>query len=105
MDPYKSKSKSKIKIEKEIFKNYLREIWSDLSKRDSNLPNEQGIPRSLFYRFIRLPLIISERLFNILAIENPNHLSLNEFEYGSFEINNFIFLIIKKISLIGIIEK
>lgn len=82
MDPYKSKSKSKIKIEKEIFKNYLREIWSDLSKRDSNLPNEQGIPRSLFYRFIRLPLIISERLFNILAIENPNHLSLNEFEYG-----------------------
>lgn len=82
MDPYKSKSKSKIKTKKEIFQNYLREIWSDLSKRDLNLHKEQGISRSLFYKFIQLPLIISERLFNILAVENPNHLSLGEFEYG-----------------------
>lgn len=80
MDPYKSKSKSKIKIEKEVFKNYIHELWNDLSKRSSSNQPEQGIPRSLFYAFLHLPLIISQRLFDISAKEHKDILTLSEFE-------------------------
>ena len=80
MDPYKSKSKSKIKIEKEVFKSYIHELWNDLSKRTSSKQPEQGIPRYLFYTFLHLPLIISQRLFDLSIKEHKELLSFSEFE-------------------------
>ena len=66
--------------DKELLNKYLKEIWSDLSKR--TIENSKGITKVTFNKYYDLPGIISERMFAYFDKDKDGALSLNEFVNG-----------------------
>ena len=64
----------------DLLHKYLKEIWSDLSKRSKE--NEKGITKVTFNKYYDLPGIISERLFSCFDKDKNDVLSLSEFVTG-----------------------
>ena len=77
-----SKIRKGLQIEdEELLNKYLKEIWSDLSKRSIE-ENEKGINKITFNKYYDLPGIISERLFAVFDKDKDGVLSLSEFVNG-----------------------
>ena len=66
--------------DEELLHKYLKEIWSDLSKR--TIENEKGLTKVTFNKYYDLPGIISERLFSCFDKDKDGVLGLNEFVDG-----------------------
>ena len=66
--------------DEELLHKYLKEIWSDLSKR--SVENSKGITKVTFNKYYDLPGIISERMFAYFDKDKDGSLSLNEFVNG-----------------------
>ena len=66
--------------DEELLHKYLKEIWSDLSKRTNE--NTKGLTKVTFNKYYDLPGIISERLFACFDKDKDEVLSLNEFVEG-----------------------
>ena len=67
-----------------LFKKYLQEIFVDLSTKVNNSKNKY-ISRITFYDYVKLPIFISEKLYNSFSIyENQIGLTENEFVNGFF---------------------
>jgi len=66
--------------DEELLYKYLKEIWSDLSKR--SVENSKGITKVTFNKYYDLPGIISERMFAYFDKDKDGALSLNEFVNG-----------------------
>ena len=78
-----SKIRKGLQIEdEELLNKYLKEIWSDLSKRASKEDTSKGINKVTFNKYYELPGIISERLFTVLDKDKDGILSLSEFVNG-----------------------
>ena len=78
-----SKIRKGLQIEdEELLNKYLKEIWSDLSKRASKEDTSKGINKVTFNKYYELPGIISERLFAIFDKDKDGILSLSEFANG-----------------------
>ena len=67
--------------DEELLNKYLKEIWSDLSKRSIE-ENAKGINKITFNKYYDLPGIISERLFAVFDKDKDGVLSLTEFVTG-----------------------
>ena len=67
--------------DEELLNKYLKEIWSDLSKRSTE-ENAKGINKITFNKYYDLPGIISERLFAVFDKDKDGVLSLSEFVSG-----------------------
>ena len=67
--------------DEELLNKYLREIWSDLSKRSIE-ETAKGINKITFNKYYDLPGIISERLFTVFDKDKDGVLSLSEFVNG-----------------------
>ena len=65
---------------------YLNDVWKDLSERDTKAG--LGLTKNIFFKYYNLPLIISERLFKVLDVNN--HLSLTEDDFVSGLLNLFL---------------
>ena len=65
---------------------YLDDVWKDLSERDNKAG--LGLTKNIFFKYYDLPLIISERLFKVLDVNN--HLSLTEDDFVSGLLNLFL---------------
>ena len=77
-----SKIRKGLQIEdEELLNKYLKEIWSDLSKRSVE-ENAKGINKITFNKYYDLPGIISERLFAVFDKDKDGILSLSEFVNG-----------------------
>ena len=75
------KIRKNLQIEDEnLLINYLKDIWSDLSKRSKE--NEKGITKVTFNKYYDLPGIISERLFSCFDKDKDGVLNLTEFVHG-----------------------
>ena len=68
--------------DEELLNKYLKEIWSDLSKRASKEDTSKGINKVTFNKYYDLPGIISERLFAVFDKDKDGILSLSEFVNG-----------------------
>ena len=78
-----SKIRKGLQIEdEELLNKYLKEIWSDLSKRASKEDTSKGINKITFNKYFDLPGIISERLFAVFDKDKDGILSLSEFVNG-----------------------
>ena len=66
--------------EEELLNKYLKEIWSDLSKRTKD--TTKGITKVTFNKYYDLPGIISERLFSCFDKDKDGILNLTEFTTG-----------------------
>ena len=76
-----SKIRKGLQIQDEkLLHKYLKEIWSDLSKR--TIENSKGITKVTFNKYYDLPGIISERMFAYFDKDKDGALSLNEFVNG-----------------------
>ena len=67
--------------DEELLNKYLKEIWSDLSKRSTE-ESSKGISKITFNKYYDLPGIISERLFAVFDKDKDGVLSLTEFVTG-----------------------
>ena len=77
-----AKIRKGLQIEDEgLLNKYLREIWSDLSKRSIE-ESSKGINKITFNKYYDLPGIISERLFTVFDKDKDGVLSLSEFVNG-----------------------
>ena len=66
--------------DEELLNKYLKEIWSDLSKRTKDVT--KGITKVTFNKYYDLPGIISERLFACFDKDKDGILNLTEFTTG-----------------------
>ena len=66
--------------DEELLHKYLKDIWSDLSKRSNE--NTKGITKVTFNKYYELPGIISERLFACFDKDKDGELNLSEFVNG-----------------------
>ena len=74
-----------VKDEK-LFLLYLREIYKDLSDRDES-NKKKGILKMIFFDYIKLPIFISEKLFNSFASSSQQEgLKEEEFVSGFFKL-------------------
>ena len=67
--------------EKEAFKQYLKDIWNDLSQRNFE-KDITGISKITFSSYYNLPGIISDRLFNVFDSSNSGVLKSSDFTKG-----------------------
>jgi hypothetical protein len=64
-----------------LFQIYLKEIYKDLADRaESNKKN--GLSKITFYEYMKLPVLICEKLFMSLDKDNDNYLNSKEFTEG-----------------------
>ena len=76
-----SKVRKSLQIQdEELLNKYLKEIWSDLSKRTKDVA--KGITKVTFNKYYELPGIISERLFACFDKDKDGILNLKEFTTG-----------------------
>ena len=76
-----SKVRKSLQIQdEELLNKYLKEIWSDLSKRTKDVT--KGITKVTYNKYYELPGIISERLFACLDKDKDGILNLTEFTTG-----------------------
>ena len=82
-----SKIRKGLQIEdKDLLKKYLKEIWSDLSKRATKEDNSKGNSKVTFNKYYELPGIISERLFTVFDKDKDGVLSQSEFVNGMISV-------------------
>ena len=67
--------------DEELLNKYLKEIWSDLSKRSIE-ESTKGINKITFNKYYELPGIISERLFAVFDKDKDGVLNISEFVNG-----------------------
>ena len=69
-----------------LFRKYLEEVFTDLSSK-SEKSDTKYLTRLTFYDYIKLPIFISEKLFNSFASSNKQEgLTENEFVDGIFKL-------------------
>ena len=69
-----------------LFKKYLQEVFIDLSVQKSK-SNEKYLSRLTFHEYIKLPIFISEKLFDSFASSNKQDgLTEDEFVNGFFKL-------------------
>ena len=77
-----AKIRKSLQIEdEELLNKYLKEIWTELSKR-SKEEFIQGINKVTFNKYYDLPGIISQRIFSVFDKDKDGILSLSEFTDG-----------------------
>ena len=77
-----AKIRKSLQIEdEELLNKYLKEIWTELSKR-SKEEFIQGINKVTFNKYYDLPGIISERIFSVFDKDKDGILSFSEFTDG-----------------------
>ena len=82
-----SKIRKGLQIEdKDLLKKYLKEIWSDLSKRATKEDNSKGNSKVTFNKYYELQGIISERLFTVFDKDKDGVLSQSEFVNGMISV-------------------
>ena len=59
------------------FNSYLKQVWTDLSKRSEK--DKEGVDRINFEKYYELPGIISERLFSVFDSRNEGFLQIEDF--------------------------
>lgn len=64
-----------------LFPCYLKEVFKDLVDRAESDKNK-GISRITFYEYIKLPVFLSDKLFNTFDKDGDEHLSMKEFVEG-----------------------
>lgn len=64
------------------FEIYLKNIFSDLAKRDWSEREGKGIEKMSFIEYMNLPFIVGEKLFNVLDKNRNGFLSQTEFVTG-----------------------
>lgn len=75
----------------QLFSLYTKEVYKDLVDRaESN--KKQGISKVTFYEYIKLPVLIADKLFNAFDKDNDGYIGLKEFidgmnnlYYGTFK--------------------
>ena len=84
------KIRSTLKIDKGLFAIYLKEIYKDLSDRDSEF-KKSGITKITFYDYIKIQIFIAEKLFQTMDKDNDGFLNFKDFSEGmtSLYISNF----------------
>ena len=61
-----------------LLTTYLKEVFKDLSERaDSN--KKKGISKVTFLEYMKLPILIAEKLFASFDLDNDGFLNINEF--------------------------
>ncbi len=66
--------------EKTSFLTYLKEIYKDLADRRDN--KKTGISKLTFLEYMKLPVVISEKLFFAMDVDCDNYLNAGEFIEG-----------------------
>ena len=67
--------------DKKLFKNYLHEVFIDLSLNDPTT-KKKYFNKVIFYDYMKLPIFISEKLFDSFDSNSDNKLKENEFVNG-----------------------
>ena len=73
--------------EDKLFLLYLREIYRDLADRDES-NKKKGIIKMIFFDYIKLPIFIAEKVFNVFDKDKDNFLNQKEFIYGMNRLYN-----------------
>ena len=73
--------------EEKLFLLYLREIYRDLADRDES-NKKKGIIKMIFFDYIKLPIFIAEKVFNVFDKDKDNFLNQKEFIYGMNRLYN-----------------
>lgn len=59
---------------------YFKDIWRDLSLRSDN--PKQGINKLTLIDYFRLPVVLTERIFEVFNAKKNGYLDLKEFSQG-----------------------
>ena len=70
-----------------LFTKYLKEIYKDLADR-SDSDKKKGILKMTFFEYIKLPIFISEKVFNAFDEDKDNFLNPKEFVFGMNKLYN-----------------
>jgi tRNA A-37 threonylcarbamoyl transferase component Bud32 len=81
LDFQKIRRKTQIK-DAYSFNIYLKNIFSDLSNRESSDKKKKGIEKITFIEYMNLPFVVGEKLFNVLDINKNGKLENDEFIKG-----------------------
>ena len=73
-----------------LFIKYLKEIYKDLADR-SDSDKKKGILKMTFFDYIKLPIFISEKVFNAFDEDKDNFLNPKEFVFGMNKLYNGTF--------------
>jgi Ca2+-binding EF-hand superfamily protein len=73
--------------EEKLFLLYLREIYRDLADRDES-NKKKGIIKMIFFDYIKLPIFIAEKVFNVFDKDKDNFLNQKEFIFGMNRLYN-----------------
>ena len=73
--------------EEKLFLLYLREIYRDLADRDES-NKRKGIIKMIFFDYIKLPIFIAEKVFNVFDKDKDSFLNQKEFIYGMNRLYN-----------------
>ena len=74
----------------ELFLLYLKEIYKDLADRDAS-SKKKGIMKMIFLDYLKLPVFISEKVFNAFDKDKDGFLNLKEFVFGMNTLYNGTF--------------
>ncbi len=64
-----------------LFLSYLKEVFKDLSERSEDII-KKGVNKVTFYDYVKLPILIADKLFSALDIDQDGFLNSNEFIIG-----------------------
>jgi len=78
LDFQKIRSKTQVK-DIIYFEIYLKNVFSDLAKRDGNNKESKGIDKITFIDYMNLPFIVGEKIFNVIKKNKDGYLSQNDF--------------------------
>ena len=73
-----------------LFIKYLKEVYKDLADR-SESDKKKGIIKMTFFDYIKLPIFISEKVFNAFDEDKDNFLNPKEFVFGMNKLYNGTF--------------
>jgi hypothetical protein len=68
-----------------LFQVYLKEVYRDLADRAES-HKKNGISKITFFEYMKLPVLISEKLFYALDKDEDNYLNTKEFTEGLFKL-------------------
>ena len=71
----------------ELFLIYLKEIYKDLADRDAT-NRKKGIMKIIFFDYLKLPMFISQKLFDVFDEDKDGFLNSKEFILGMNKLYN-----------------